>query len=52
MLVATARAEALAGPVREALDIVQRALDARLGFDPRTDEYTVTVGCSVTACCC
>ena len=46
VLVATARAEALAGPVREALDIVQRALDARLGFDPRTDECTVTVGCS------
>jgi len=45
-LVATARAEALVQPVREALDIIQRALEARLGFDPGTDECTVTVGCS------
>jgi LysR family nod box-dependent transcriptional activator len=45
-LVATARAEALVQPVREALDIIQRALDARLDFDPSTGECTVTVSCS------
>ncbi|GAA3775910.1 LysR substrate-binding domain-containing protein [Streptomyces chiangmaiensis] len=45
-LVATARAEALAQPVREALDIIQRALNDRLGFDPGTDECTVRVNCS------
>jgi LysR family nod box-dependent transcriptional activator len=45
-LVATARAEGLVQPVREALDIIQRALDARLDFDPGTAECTVTVGCS------
>ena len=45
-LVATSRAEALVQPVREALDIIQRALDSRVGFDPGVDECTVTVGCS------
>jgi LysR family transcriptional regulator, nod-box dependent transcriptional activator len=45
-LVATARAEALAQPVREALGIIQRALEARLDFDPGTAECTVTVSCS------
>jgi LysR family transcriptional regulator, nod-box dependent transcriptional activator len=45
-LVATARAEALVQPVREALGIIQRALDARLDFDPGTAECTVTVSCS------
>jgi LysR family transcriptional regulator, nod-box dependent transcriptional activator len=45
-LVATARAEALVQPVREALDIIQRALEARLEFDPGVDECTVTVSCS------
>ncbi|HUN33141.1 MAG TPA: LysR substrate-binding domain-containing protein [Trebonia sp.] len=46
VLVATARAQALAQPVKEALDIIRRALEARLGFDPGTDECTVTVSCS------
>jgi LysR family nod box-dependent transcriptional activator len=46
VLVATARAEALVAPVREALDIIQRALQARLEFDPGTAQCTVTVGCS------
>jgi len=45
-LVATARAEALVRPVREALDIIQGALDARLDFNPGTDECTVTISCS------
>jgi LysR family transcriptional regulator, nod-box dependent transcriptional activator len=45
-LVTTARAEALVQPVREALDIIQRALDSRVGFDPGADECTVTIGCS------
>lgn len=45
-LVTTARAEALVQPVREALGIIQRALEARLDFDPGTDECTVTVSCS------
>ena len=45
-LVATARAEALVRPVREALDIIQGALDTRLGFNPGTDKCTVTVSCS------
>ncbi|WP_351233142.1 LysR substrate-binding domain-containing protein [Streptomyces sp. NPDC002133] len=45
-LVATARAEALVQPVREALDIIERALNDRLGFDPDSDECTVRVSCS------
>lgn len=45
-LMATPRAEALVQPVREALGIIQRALDSRIGFDPGTDECTVTIGCS------
>jgi LysR family nod box-dependent transcriptional activator len=45
-LVATARAETLVQPVREALGIIQRALDSRVGFDPGTDECTVTLSCS------
>ncbi|CND52194.1 transcriptional regulator [Mycobacterium tuberculosis] len=45
-LVATARAEALVRPVREALEIIQRALDDRLGFDPARDECTIRVSCS------
>jgi LysR family transcriptional regulator, nod-box dependent transcriptional activator len=45
-LVPTARAESLVQPVREALDIIQRALDSRVDFDPATDKCTVTVGCS------
>lgn len=45
-LVATARAETLVRPVREALALIQHALDDRLGFDPRTDECTVKISCS------
>ena len=36
-LVPTARAEALVGPVHEALELIRRALDVPAGFDPATD---------------
>src|SRR3954453_14144049 len=36
-LVPTARAEALIGPVQEALELIRRALDAPLRFDPATN---------------
>ena len=45
-LVPTPRAESLGRPVREALALVQTALDERPGFDPATDPATVTVSCS------
>ena len=46
VLVPTARAEALAQPVREALAIVERALEDRPAFDPASDECTIRVSCS------
>src|SRR3954452_1974418 len=36
-LVPTARAEALIGPVHEALELIRRTLDVPAGFDPQTD---------------
>jgi len=45
-LVLTARAESLAHPVREALNLVQGALEDRVGFDPDSDSCTVRVSCS------
>jgi LysR family nod box-dependent transcriptional activator len=45
-LAATARAQMLAQPVREALTIVEQAFDNRVGFDPARDNCTLTVSCS------
>ena len=45
-LAMTARAQMLVHPVREALTIVQQALDNRVGFDPARDSCTLTVSCS------
>lgn len=45
-LVPTARAASLVRPVREALDLVQHALDDHVTFDPATDERTVKVSCA------
>ena len=45
-LVPTARAEALAEPVREALALVERALEDRPAFDPASDECMIRVSCS------
>jgi DNA-binding transcriptional LysR family regulator len=42
-LVATAVAEDLIVPIREALDRVEAAIDSRCAFDPRTDRHTFTV---------
>src|SRR4051812_49995368 len=40
-LVPTARAEALIGPVHEALELIRRALDVPAGFYPPTHRRTV-----------
>ena len=45
-LVPTARAEALIGPVHEALELIRRALDAPLRFDPATDRRSFRLSCS------
>jgi LysR family nod box-dependent transcriptional activator len=45
-LVPTARAEALIGPVHEALELIRRALDVPAGFDPATDRRTFRLSCS------
>jgi LysR family nod box-dependent transcriptional activator len=45
-LVPTPRAESLRDPVREALGVIQRALDASDVFDPATSRVTFTVSCS------
>ena len=45
-MVATPVAEALVGPVREALDRIQSMLSSRRGFDPAVDERTFTVTAS------
>jgi LysR family nod box-dependent transcriptional activator len=45
-LVPTPRAESLVAPVREALALIQHALDERPGFDPAHDRVTLTVSCS------
>src|SRR5919201_671414 len=45
-LVPTPRAESLRQPVREALSVIQDALDTRDGFDPASSQMTFTVSCS------
>ncbi|HEY7103097.1 MAG TPA: LysR family transcriptional regulator [Mycobacteriales bacterium] len=45
-LVPTARAEALVGPVHEALELIRGALDAPLRFDPATDRRSFRLSCS------
>src|SRR5919199_2839305 len=42
----TPRATALVHPVREALALLQQALDERLRFDPATDSCTYRISCS------
>jgi LysR family nod box-dependent transcriptional activator len=44
--VLTPRAESLVHPVREALALLQQALDERLDFDPSTDRCTFRISCS------
>jgi len=46
ILVPTARAEALVGPVREALELIRSALDAPASFDPATDRRSFRLSCS------
>ena len=45
-LVPTPRAEALAGPVREALELIRGAIDTPPTFDPATDRRRFRVSCS------
>jgi LysR family nod box-dependent transcriptional activator len=45
-LVPTARAEALIGPVHEALELIRGALDVPLRFDPATDRRSFRLSCS------
>jgi LysR family transcriptional regulator, nod-box dependent transcriptional activator len=45
-LVPTPRAEALAGPVREALELIRGAVEEPAGFDPARDRRTFRVSCS------
>src|SRR3954454_8010720 len=45
-LVPTARAEALAGPVRDALALISGAIDAPAAFDPASDHRSFRVSCS------
>jgi LysR family transcriptional regulator, nod-box dependent transcriptional activator len=45
-LVPTARAEALAGPVREALGLIRDALETPASFDPARDRRSFRVSCS------
>jgi LysR family nod box-dependent transcriptional activator len=45
-LVPTARAEALIGPVQEALELIRAALDSPLRFDPATDRRSFRLSCS------
>jgi DNA-binding transcriptional LysR family regulator len=45
-LVPTTRAEALIGPVHEALEIIRSALDAPARFDPATDRRAFRLSCS------
>jgi LysR family transcriptional regulator, nod-box dependent transcriptional activator len=45
-LVPTARAEALVGPVREALELIRSALGAPDHFDPATDRRSFRLSCS------
>jgi LysR family nod box-dependent transcriptional activator len=45
-LVPTSRAEALRGPVHEALELIRGALDAPSQFDPATDRRSFRLSCS------
>jgi LysR family nod box-dependent transcriptional activator len=45
-LVPTARAEALVGPVQEALQLIRGALEAPPDFDPATDRRSFRLSCS------
>jgi LysR family nod box-dependent transcriptional activator len=45
-LVPTARAEALIGPVHEALELIRGALDVPVRFDPATDRRSFRLSCS------
>jgi len=45
-LVPTARAEALIGPVHEALELIRSALDDQRTFDPVTDRRSFRLSCS------
>jgi LysR family nod box-dependent transcriptional activator len=45
-LVPTPRAEALAGPVREALELIRGAVETPSGFDPARDRRSFRVSCS------
>ncbi len=46
VLVPTSRAEALRGPVHEALELIRGALDAPARFDPATDRRSFRLSCS------
>jgi LysR family transcriptional regulator, nod-box dependent transcriptional activator len=46
VLVPTARAQALAGPVREALELIRGAIDTPASFDPARDRRTFRLSCS------
>jgi len=45
-LVPTSRAEALAGPVREALELIRGAIEPATGFDPSRDRRSFRLSCS------
>jgi len=45
-LVPTSRAEALAGPVRSALELIGAAIEPATGFDPGTDRRSFRLSCS------
>jgi LysR family nod box-dependent transcriptional activator len=45
-MVPTSRAEALVGPVQEALELIRAALDAPARFDPATDRRRFRLSCS------
>jgi LysR family nod box-dependent transcriptional activator len=45
-LVPTTRAEALAGPVHDALEMIRSALDSPARFDPATDRRAFRLSCS------
>src|SRR6188472_2558450 len=46
VLVPTPRAEALAGPVRDALDLIRGAIEDPTPFDPARDRRSFRVSCS------
>lgn len=45
-MVPTPQAEALAGPIREILDLTSATLSRRTAFDPGTDHRTISIGAS------